>query len=117
MLEDNPELLNVSCDWSAGDHVKAVGGAGIVDNRNIDEYLIRNDALANLFRLATLRDLSVIPQTIELFPKLIYYAGLHGYTLLHHAEMGGSEANNDREYLLSLGLTRFKRKFQMVVSC
>lgn len=40
---------------------------------------------------------------IDFAPNTLNAKGPHGYTLLHHAEKGGDEALEVKEYLLSMG--------------
>ena len=48
--------------------------------------------------------MDIIKPMIAFSPKLIHAKGPHGFTLLHHAEKGGDDALEVKEYLISLGL-------------
>ncbi len=54
--------------------------------------------------------MEILKPMLEFNPKLLNAKGPHGLTLLHHANQGGDEALQVKEYLTSLGLkeTQFK---------
>ena len=47
--------------------------------------------------------LEIVKPMLTAFPTAINALGPHGFTLLHHAEKGGDEALEVKEYLVSLG--------------
>ena len=52
--------------------------------------------------------MDIIKPMIEFSPSILNVKGPHGFTLLHHAEKGGEEALEVKEYLSSLGLNETK---------
>jgi len=46
----------------------------------------------------------VVIGILNQFPNLIHSIGPHGFTLLHHAEIGGDTSKSIQDYLLEKGL-------------
>lgn len=102
MLAEYPNLIYSKYDWGDGDFEEAIEGAGHVGNKEIANFLITRGARANLFVLTMLGKTDLVLPILEVYPKLLYAKGPHGFTLLHHAQVGG---NNDLyEKLLAKGL-------------
>jgi len=108
MLNDYPNLIYSSYDWGNGDYEEAIEGAGHKGNKEVANYLIEKGARANLFVLTMLGKTDLVKPTLEAYPNLIFSKGPHGLTLLHHAEIGGSESKELYNYLLEKGLTEKK---------
>lgn len=106
MLSEAPALINASWDWGGGDFETAIGGAGHVGNVQIAEFLITKGARANLFTFTMLGKTEIVIPALEAFPDLIHSNGPHGFTLLHHANVGGEKSKIIKEYLLSVGLSK-----------
>ena len=53
----------------------------------------------------------VIP-TLEEYPNLINSIGSHGFTLLHHANVGGVDSLEIKEYLIENGLSETQIKIK-----
>jgi hypothetical protein len=104
LLEETPTLLNAAHDWRRGDFETGLGAASHVGNKEIAMYLLEKGAQANIFTAALFGKIDIIKPMIAFSPKLIHAKGPHGFTLLHHAEKGGDDALEVKEYLISLGL-------------
>lgn len=102
MLQEHPNLIYSSYDWGNSDYEEAIEGAGHLGNREIAEYLISKGARVNLFTLAMLGKMELVKPTLEAYPELLYAKGPHGFTLLHHANVGGAKELID--YLKENGL-------------
>lgn len=108
MLKEEPNLIYTSYDWGNGDYEQAIEGAGHLGKKEIANYLIENGARANLFVLTMLGKTNLVTPTLEEYPNLIKSKGAHGFSLLHHAKMGGKESEELYEYLTKKGLTKTK---------
>lgn len=104
MLEQYPLLLNASWDWGGGDFETALGAAGHMGLPETANYLLSKGARADIFVLTMLGKTEIVKQMLSDYPILLDSLGPHGFTLLHHAEKGGSEASELKEFLLSRGL-------------
>ena len=91
-------------NWRMGDFETGLGAASHVGHKDLVTYFLDNGAQANIFTMALFGKLDILKSMIAFSPNLIHAKGPHGYTLLHHAEQGGSEALEVKEYLISLGL-------------
>ena len=109
MLSEEPLLLNAAWDWGGGDFETALGGAGHVGNAAIARYLIDRGARADLFALTMLGETDLVIPMLERFPTLLDAPGPHGFTLLHHARVGGDAAAPLVDYRAGKGLTEGKR--------
>ncbi|MEM9299089.1 MAG: ankyrin repeat domain-containing protein [Bacteroidota bacterium] len=104
MIQEYPNLIYARYDWGNSDFEEAIEGAGHLGNKEIAEYLIGQGARVNLFVLTMLGKSNLVIPTLNEYPELVFAKGPHGFTLLHHAKVGGSEEL--QEYLLSKGLTK-----------
>lgn len=103
MLDEQPGLLNASWDWGGGDFELAIGGAGHMGRRDIADLLLGRGARMDLFVAAMLGRLDIVKGTLTAYPTLLESRGPHGFTLLHHARVGGEPAAEVLRYLQSLG--------------
>lgn len=103
LLEEHPTLLNAAHDWKYGDFETGLGAASHVGNIEIVNYLIEKGAQANIFTACVLGKIEIVKPMLMAFPSVLHARGPHGFTLLHHAEKGGEDALEVKEYLLSLG--------------
>lgn len=110
MLKEIPNLIYARHDWGNGDFEEAIEGAGHVGNKEIANYLIEKGARVNLFVLTMLGQLNLVKPTLKAYPKLIHAKGPHGFTLLHHAKMGGEASKELYEWLTEKGLKVTKVK-------
>ena len=106
MLNDNPNFIYSRYDWGNGDFEEAIEGAGHLGNKEIANYLIEQGARVNMFVLTMLGKTELVKPTLEAYPNLIFAKGAHGFTLLHHAKVGGSENEEFIEFLMDKGLTK-----------
>lgn len=110
LLEETPNLIYSRHDWGYGDFEEAIEGAGHVGNKEIAHFLIDKGARVNLFVLTMLGKTKIVRATLEEFPGLLYAKGPHGFSLLHHAKVGGQDSEEIYDYLKSKGLTETKFK-------
>jgi hypothetical protein len=111
MLLEKPNLLYARYDWGDGDFEEAIEGAGHVGNKELANYLINKGARVNLFVLTMLGKTNLVKPVLEDFPKLLHARGPHGFTLLHHAKVGGEDSNELYDYLSRKGLKETKMPF------
>lgn len=104
MLQEEPNLLYSRYDWGGGDFEEAIEGAGHVGNKEIATYLIEQGARVNIFVLTLLGKKEIVIPTLDAYPELVYSKGPHGFSLLHHAQQGGSESTEILNYLTEKGL-------------
>ena len=105
MLSDYPNLIFSRYDWGNGDFEEAIEGAGHVGNKEIANYLVDQGARINLFVLTMLGKTEIVKSTLNEYPGLLNAKGAHGFTLLHHAKVGGSDSHELFEFLTAKGLT------------
>jgi hypothetical protein len=105
MLTGQPMLLNAAWDWGNGDFETALGAAGHVGNKEIANYLISLGARTDIFVLTMLGKTDIVKAMLKTYPALLHSKGPHGFTLLHHAEKGGKDAEKLLKHVQKLGLT------------
>jgi hypothetical protein len=110
MLAEEPNLVYARHDWGGGDFEEAIEGAGHVGNREIAEYLIQAGARVNLFVLSMLGKNKIVIPALQEYPGLIYSIGPHGFSLLHHAKIGGDSSREIYSFLIEQGLEETKLK-------
>ena len=88
ILEKYPLLLNCTSQFNKGDFETAMGGASHMGRRDIADYLISQGARLDIFNYAFLGYDDFIKKVISDYPHLLNSYGPHGFTLLHHAEVG-----------------------------
>lgn len=111
LLVDTPSLIYSKYDWGNGDYEEAIGGAGHVGNKDVANFLIEKGARVNLFVLTMLGRTELVKPVLEAYPSMVFSKGPHGFTLLHHAQVGGKDAKDLHDYLLTKGLTETQLKF------
>ncbi len=99
IVSARPALAKASIDWGFGDWESALGAASHTGRRAIAEILIAHGARPDLFTHAMLGHVDVVRAACESDPRLRSARGPHGFTLAHHARVGGDEAELVREYL------------------
>lgn len=104
MLKDYPNLLFSKFDWGNGDFEAGIEGAGHVGNKEIAKFLIDAGSRVTLFVLAMLGRADLVRPVLDAYPKLVFANGPHGFTLLHHAKVGGKEGEELYAYLREKGL-------------
>ncbi len=90
MLNEYPNLIYASYDWGNSDYEEAIEGAAHLGNKEIANYLISKGARVNLFTLTMLGKTDLVKATLQTYPDLLFAKGPHGFTLLHHANVGNS---------------------------
>jgi hypothetical protein len=111
MLENDHLLLHVSYDWGGGDYESGIEACGHVGNKEIATYLLSKGARYNIYLASMLGHLETVKQTLNFSPGLLNSKGPHGFTMLHHAERGGTEAAPVVEFLKSLGAKETRMDF------
>ncbi len=91
MLNEHPNLIYSSYDWGNSDYEQAIEGAAHLGNKEIVNYLISKGARINLFILTMLGKTDLVKSTLDVYPELIFAKGPHGFTLLHHANIGNAK--------------------------
>ncbi|MFC4722079.1 hypothetical protein ACFO5O_07085 [Geojedonia litorea] len=108
LLAEHPTLLNAAHDWKYGDFETGLGAASHVGNKDLVKYFIEQGAQANIFTAALFGRMDIIKPMLDFSPSILHAKGPHGFTLLHHADRGGDEALEVKEYLMSLGAKETK---------
>lgn len=103
ILEKHPLLLNCTSQFKKGDFETAVGGASHMGRRDIVDYLVGKGARLDIFNYAFLGYDDFIKKIVTDYPHLLNSYGPHGFTLLHHAQVG--KRTELVEWLQSKGLT------------
>lgn len=106
LLEEHPTLLNAAHDWGRGDFETGLGAASHVGYKELVSFLLEKGAQANIFTACLFGQFEIVKSMISAFPHSLHAKGPHGFTLLHHAEKGGAEALEVKEYLLSRVVTK-----------
>lgn len=110
LLDEHPTLLNAAHDWKYGDFETGLGAASHVGHVDLVNYLVEKGAQANIFTACVLGKVEIVRPMLQNFPSILNAIGPHGFTLLHHAERGGDNALEVKEYLVSLGAKETKIK-------
>ena len=108
MLIEEPNLIYSIYDWGHGDFEEAIEGAGHVGNKEIANYLIEQGARVNLFVLTMLGKTKIVIPALEEYPNLLTAKGPHGFSLLHHAKIGGKDSQEIFDHLTEKGLKETK---------
>lgn len=103
LLEEYPTLLNAAHDWNNGDFETGLGAASHVGHKELARYFLGKGAQANIFTACLFGKIEIVKPMLTAFPNTLHAKGPHGFTLLHHAQKGGDEALEVKEYLESLG--------------
>lgn len=103
MLAEHPTLLNAAHDWEKGDFETGLGAASHVGYKELATFFLEKGAQANIFTACLFGQTALVKSMLTSFPQALHAKGPHGYTLLHHAEQGGEEAAEVKEYLQSMG--------------
>ena len=103
MVERQPALARASWDWGYGDWESGLGAAAHTGGREIAELCLAHGAHPTLFSSAMLGELDVVKACVTASPGIQKTLGPHGLTLLHHARVGGKDAEPVLAYLESVG--------------
>lgn len=112
MMQENPNLIFCKYDWGNGDFEAAIEGAGHVGNKEIANYLLEEGSRVTIYILTMLGKTELVKPILETYPSLIKAKGPHGFTLLHHAKVGGKDAEELYSYLQQKGLNEDKFKLK-----
>ena len=104
MVMEQPLLLNAAWDWGNGDFETALGAAGHMGLKDMANFLISLGARTDIFVLTMLGKTDIVKALLKTYPELLNSQGPHGFTLLHHAEKGGKDAEKLLKHLQKLGL-------------
>ena len=108
LLSEYPNLVNAAHDWSKGDFETGLGAASHVGHKKLVQYFLSNGAQANIFTACLFGLMDIVKPTLTAFPNTLHAKGPHGFTLLHHADKGGEEALEVKDFLDSLGAKEMK---------
>ena len=108
LLEEYPNLINAAHDWKYGDFETGLGAASHVGYKELAQYFLDKGAQANIFTACLFGKMEIVKPMLTAFPNTLHAKGPHGFTLLHHAEKGGEEALEVKDYLVSLGAVEKK---------
>lgn len=103
LVAQSPALAKCSYDWGFGDWESALGAASHMGRRDIAEVLIGAGARPDVFTFVMMGDLAAVKALVAAQPGVQRITGPHGITMLSHARMGGEQAKEVHDYLLSLG--------------
>ena len=102
LLTQEPALVNATWDWGGGDFETALGAAGHMGRKDIDNYLLEHGARLDIFVAAMLGKLEIVKAALSAYPEAKDVPGPHGIPLITHAEAGGEDAKAVLEFLESL---------------
>lgn len=102
LYEQEPNLLHAVANWGEGDWESALGAASHLGRREIAEWLLAKGARMDIFAAAMLGELDIVKGILRSQPEALHSAGPHGIPLMHHARMGGKDAENVYHYLQEL---------------
>ena len=105
MVKDHPTLIYSKVDWGNGDFEAAIEGAGHMGNKDIANFLIDAGSRVTVYVLTMLGRTDLVKPILEAYPRLITAKGPHGLSLLHHAKVGGKDAEELYAWLVSKGQT------------
>jgi hypothetical protein len=103
MLKEHPNLIYAKYDWGNGDFEAAIEGAGHVGNKEIANYLLSAGSRVTIYVLAMLGRTDLVKPILVAYPALIPAKGPHGFTLLHHAKVGGKDSEELYAWLQQQG--------------
>ena len=104
IIETKPLILNCASQIAKGDFETAMGGASHMGRKDIADLLISNGARMDIFNFVFLGFTDFVKDLVVKYPHLLNSYGPHGYTLLHHAKVGGHQVFAD--WLQEKGLNK-----------
>lgn len=102
LLTLEPNLVHAVINWGGDDWESGLGAAAHTGNREIVLWLLERGARMDIFTAAMLGELEVVRAVLKVQPEAINAPGPHGIPLLRHAKMGGEQAQEVYDYLISL---------------
>ncbi|WP_295792131.1 hypothetical protein [Mucilaginibacter sp.] len=104
MLLETPNLIYSQFDWGNGDFEAAIEGAGHLGNKVIANYLLEAGSRTTIFVMTMLGKTDLVKSILEKYPRFMTTKGPHGFTLLHHAKVGGKDSEELYTYLQEKGI-------------
>jgi len=104
IIETKPLILNCASQIAKGDFETALGGASHMGRKDIADVLIAHGARMDIFNFTFLGFTDFVKDLLEKYLQLLQSYGPHGFTLLHHAKVGGHEVF--AEWLQEKGLNK-----------
>lgn len=104
LVTANPTLVNACWDWGGGDFETPLGAAGHTGGEAIARWLLSRGARPEVYAAAMLGHLETVQAMVTAFPTLPWTPGPHGFSLYHHAKVGGDSARPVLEWLGSIGV-------------
>tara|TARA_Y100000385_G_scaffold291772_1_gene372188 strand:+ start:934 stop:1434 length:501 start_codon:yes stop_codon:yes gene_type:complete len=92
IIEAKPLILNCASQIARGDFETAIGGASHMGRKDIANVLIARGARMDIFNFTFLGFTDFVKDLLKIHPQLLKSYGPHGFTLLHHAKVGGHNA-------------------------
>ena len=89
IVEAKPLILNCTSQLAKGDFETAIGGASHMGRKDIADILVAHGARLDIFNFTFLGFTDFVKNLLETHPQLLNSYGPHGFTLLHHAKVGG----------------------------
>ena len=111
ILQENPLIINCANQFNKGDFETALGGASHMGRNDIADFLIEKGARLDMFSMTFLGYTDFVRALIGKLPHYLTAPGPHGFTLLHHANVGKNEKFADWLKKKGLNETRFENVF------
>lgn len=92
IIEAKPLILNCTSQIAKGDFETAIGGASHMGRKDITDLLVSLGPRMDIFNFTFLGFTDFVKELILKYPHLLHSYGPHGFTLLHHAKVGGHTA-------------------------
>lgn len=89
MLDETPELLNMSYQWGENDWESAIQAASHLGNVTVAEYLLSKGAPLAIYTAAMLGRRAEVESLLATDRSLIKQTGAHGISILAHAAFNG----------------------------
>jgi hypothetical protein len=89
IIKAKPLILNCTSQLAKGDFETAMGGASHMGRKDIAELLLSQGARMDIFNFTFFGFTSFVKDLLQKHPNLLDSYGPHGFTLLHHAKVGG----------------------------
>lgn len=89
IIETKPLILNCASQLAKGDFETAIGGASHMGRKDIVDLLVSYGARMDIFNFTFLGYTGFVKDLVKKSPQLLHSYGPHGFTLLHHAKVGG----------------------------
>ncbi len=91
IIKKKPLLLNCTNQFKKGDFETALGGASHMGRKDIADHLVELGARMDIFNMTFLGHTELVKEYVKVSPAYLNSPGPHGFTLLHHAKVGGHD--------------------------